>query len=133
MLSFSLRDCGGGDCKAVWDVRSVAGEEGSERVMDRVRGGQGCKVRKRSQKPEFLLSKACGGLGCLCLVVDLKCPSSGWDGAMHFRKEGWRGVFVRKAMTNLDSVLKSKDITLPTKVQLLKAMVFPVVMYGFES
>ena len=39
----------------------------------------------------------------------------------------------RKAMTNLDSVLKSKDITLPTKVHIVKAMVFPVVMYGFES
>ena len=39
----------------------------------------------------------------------------------------------RKAMTNLDSVLKSKDITLPTKVPLVKAMVFPVVMYGCES
>ena len=36
-------------------------------------------------------------------------------------------------MTNLDSVLKSKDITLPTKVHLVKAMVFPVVMYGCES
>ena len=39
----------------------------------------------------------------------------------------------RKAMTNLDSILKSRDITLPTKVQLVKAMVFPVVMYGCES
>ena len=39
----------------------------------------------------------------------------------------------RKAMTNLDSVLKSRDITLPTKVHLVKAMVFPVVMYGYES
>ena len=39
----------------------------------------------------------------------------------------------RKAMTNLDSVLKSRDITLPTKVLLVKAMVFPVVMYGCES
>ena len=36
-------------------------------------------------------------------------------------------------MTNLDSILKSRDITLPTKVQLVKAMVFPVVMYGCES
>ena len=36
-------------------------------------------------------------------------------------------------MTNLDSLLKSRDITLPTKVHLVKAMVFPVVMYGFES
>jgi len=39
----------------------------------------------------------------------------------------------RKAMTNLDSILKSRDITLPTKVHLIKAMVFPVVMYGCES
>ena len=39
----------------------------------------------------------------------------------------------RKAVTNLDSILKSRDITLPTKVHLVKAMVFPVVMYGFES
>ena len=39
----------------------------------------------------------------------------------------------RKAMGNLDGVLKSRDITLPTKVHLVKAMVFPVVMYGYES
>ena len=39
----------------------------------------------------------------------------------------------RKAMTNLDSILKSRDITLPAKVRLAKAMVFPVVMYGCES
>ena len=39
----------------------------------------------------------------------------------------------RKAMTNLDSILKSRDITLPTKVCLVKAMVFAVVMYGYES
>ena len=39
----------------------------------------------------------------------------------------------RKAMTNLDSALKSKDITLPTKVHIVPAMVFPVVMYGYES
>ena len=39
----------------------------------------------------------------------------------------------RKAMTNLDSILKSRDITLPTKVHLVKAMVFPVVMYGCEG
>ena len=38
----------------------------------------------------------------------------------------------RKVMTNLDSILKSRDITLPTKVRLVKAMVFPVVMYGCE-
>ena len=39
----------------------------------------------------------------------------------------------RKVMTNLDSILKSRDITLPTKVRLVKAMLFPVVMYGCES
>ena len=41
--------------------------------------------------------------------------------------------FGRKVMTNLDSIFKSRDITLPTKVRLVKAMVFPVVMYGCES
>ena len=39
----------------------------------------------------------------------------------------------RKAMTNLDSILKSRDITLPTKVHIVKAMIFPVVIYGCES
>ena len=39
----------------------------------------------------------------------------------------------RKVMTNLDSIFKGRDITLPTKVHLVKAMVFPVVMYGYES
>ena len=39
----------------------------------------------------------------------------------------------RKAMTNLDIILKSRDITLPTKVRLVKAMIFPIVMYGCES
>ena len=42
-------------------------------------------------------------------------------------------LFGRKAMTNIDIMLKSKDITLPTKVRLVKAMVLPVVMYGYES
>ena len=42
-------------------------------------------------------------------------------------------LFRRKAMTNLDSILKIRDITLPTKVHLVKAIVFPVVMYGCES
>ena len=46
---------------------------------------------------------------------------------------GIRRLLGRKVMTNLDSILKSRDITLPTKVCLVKAMVFPVVMYGCES
>ena len=45
-------------------------------------------------------------------------------------KDAW--LLGRKAMTNLDSILTSRDITLPTKVYLVKAMVFPVVMYGCE-
>ena len=44
-----------------------------------------------------------------------------------------RLLFGRKVMTNLDSILKSRDITLPTKVRLVKSMVVPVVMYGWES
>ena len=42
-------------------------------------------------------------------------------------------LFVRKAITNLDSVLKSRDVTLPTKVRIVKAVVFPVVTYSCES
>ena len=49
----------------------------------------------------------------------------------HEIKRRW--LLGRKAMTNLDSILESRDITLPTKVHLVKAMVFPVVMYGCES
>ena len=51
-----------------------------------------------------------------------------------FSHEIKRGLLLgRKGMTNLDSILKSRDISLPTKVHLVKAMVFPVVMYGCES
>ena len=49
------------------------------------------------------------------------------------RQEYWRGLPFPSPMTNLDSILKSRDITLPTKVLRVKAMVFPVVMYGCES
>ena len=49
------------------------------------------------------------------------------------RHEYWSGLPFPSPMTNLDSILKSRDITLPTKVHLVKAMVFPVVMYGCES
>ena len=51
-----------------------------------------------------------------------------------FSHEIKRGLLpLRKGMTNLDSILKSRDITLPTKIHLVKAMIFPVVMYGCES
>ena len=56
--------------------------------------------------------------------------------AQHFtrlRSAVGRVLFGRKVMTNLGSILKSGDITLPTKVHLVKAMVFPVVMYGCEN
>ena len=53
------------------------------------------------------------------------------DGCSHEIKR--RLLLERKIMTNLDSILKSRDITLPTKVHLVKAIVFPVVMYGCES
>ena len=53
------------------------------------------------------------------------------DGCSHEIKR--RLLLGRKAVTNLDSILKSRDVTLPTKVHLVKAMVFPVVMYGCES
>ena len=49
------------------------------------------------------------------------------------RQEYWSGLPFPSPMTNLDSVLKSRDITLPTKIRLVKALVFPVVMYGCES
>ena len=55
-------------------------------------------------------------------------PSLGFS-----RQEHWSGVSLPSPMTNLDSILKSRDITLPTKVCLVKAFVFPVVMYGCES
>ena len=49
------------------------------------------------------------------------------------RQEHWSGLPLPSLMTNLDNILKSRDITLPTKVRLVKAMVFPVVLYGCES
>ena len=54
------------------------------------------------------------------------------DGDCSHEMKRWL-LFGRKAMTNLDSILKNKNITLPTKVHLVKAMVFPVVTYGCES
>ena len=70
----------------------------------------------------------------------MHCTMSGYlgEGTKPFkiRKNGFAKrclLLGRKVMTNLDSILKSRDITLPTKVHLLKAMVFPVVMYGCES
>ena len=54
-------------------------------------------------------------------------------GSLGSREIKRRLLLGRKVMTNLDSIFKSREITLPTKVHLVKAMVFPVVMYGCES
>ena len=62
-------------------------------------------------------------LGCFKIIADGDCS--------HEIKR--RLLLGRKVMTNLDSIFKSKDITLPTKVHLVKGMVFPLVMYGCES
>ena len=63
------------------------------------------------------------------IFLDSKITADG-DGSHEIKRCLLLG---RKVMTNLDSISKSKDITLPTKVHLVKAMVFPVVMYGCES
>ena len=64
----------------------------------------------------------------------MDCSTPGFPVHHQLLELGFFSLFLgRKAMTNLDSILKSKDITLPTKICLVKAMVFPVVMYGCES
>ena len=67
-----------------------------------------------------------------CQTLFLGCSKITEDGdcSHEIRR---RLLLGRKVMTNLDSILKSRDITLPTKVRLVKAMVFPVFMYGCES
>ena len=54
------------------------------------------------------------------------------DGDCSHESKRWL-LLGRKVMTNLDNIFKSRDVTLPTKVHLVKAMIFPVVMYGYES
>ena len=66
-----------------------------------------------------------GGLVC---CDSWGCKESDMTQRLHFTS-----LLGRTVMTNLDSILKSRDITFPTKVHLVKAMVFPVVMYGCES
>ena len=63
--------------------------------------------------------------------MDCSPPGSSNHGIFQARVLEWGAIAF--SMTNLDSLLKSRDITLPTKVHLVKAMVFPVVMYGCES
>ena len=66
----------------------------------------------------------------LSISVLIVFKQSDGDGIHEIKR---RLLLERKAMTNLDSILKSRDIALPTKVRLVKAVVFPVVMYGCES
>ena len=66
---------------------------------------------------------------CQTIFLDSKITADG--DCSHDIKS--RLLLGRKVMTNLDSILKSRDITLPTKVRLVKAMVFPVIVYGCES
>ena len=66
---------------------------------------------------------------CQTLILGLKIIADG-DCSHEIKR---RLLLGRKVMTSLDSILKGRDITLPTKVHLVKAMVFPVVMYGCES
>ena len=69
-----------------------------------------------------------------CQTLFLGAPKSEQNTDGDCRHEIRRcSLLDRKVMTNLDSILKSRDITLPTKIHLVKAMVFPVVMYGCES
>ena len=67
---------------------------------------------------------------CCCLFVSVSKITADGDCSHEIKR---CLLFGRKAMTNLDSMLKSRDITLPAKFHLVKAMVFPVVMYGCES
>ena len=67
-----------------------------------------------------------------CQILFLGAPKS-WQMVIAAMKLKDAYSLGRKVMTNLDSIFKSRDITLPTKVHLVKAMVFPVVIYGCES
>ena len=75
------------------------------------------------------------GVGSLSLLQRLFLTQDSNQGLLHCRQILYQLSYERsrKAMTNLDSILKSRDITFPTKLPLVKAMVFPVVMYGCES
>ena len=75
------------------------------------------------------------GVGSLSLLQRLFLTQESNQGLLHCRQILYQLSYERsrKAMTNLDSILKSRDITLPTKIHIAKAMVFPIVVYGSES
>ena len=70
----------------------------------------------------------CNQMRLVCFSTGMSCGGAGLTQVCKLAK-----LIGRKVMTNLDSIFKSRDITLPTKVRLVEAMVFPVVMYGCES
>ena len=92
--------------------------------------GEGCHflLQCMKVKSENEVTQSCPSL-CNPMDCSLQAPLS-----MGFsRQEYWSGLLLPSPITNLDSIFKSRDITLLTKVHLVKAMVFPVVMYGCES
>ena len=83
-------------------------------------------------KISFLVAKLHGKyMGKQCQTIFLGSKITADSDCSHEIKR--RLLLGRKVMTNLDSIFKSRDLTLPTKVHLVKAMVFPVVMYGCQS
>ena len=103
------------------------------------------KVKEESEKVSLKLNTQKTKIMASCPItsweIDGETVETGWvhfggskitaDG--DFSHEIKRHLLLERVMTNLDSILKSKDITLSTKVHLVKAVVFPVVMYGCES
>ena len=101
----------------------------SEKALDKIQYPLMTKNKQTNKNRS--LSKLGKGRNFLNLIKDIyKNPTANCDCSNEIKRHLLLG---RKAMTNLDSILKSRDITLPTKVRLVKAMVFPVVMYGCES
>ena len=87
--------------------------------------------KKSYDQPAAAAAKSLQSYLTLCDPIDGSPPGSPSLGFS--RQEHWSGLPLPSPMTNLDSILKSRDITLLTKVHLVKAMVFPVVMYRRES
>ena len=100
-----------------WDSPGKSTEVGCHSPL------QCMKVRSESEVVQLCLT--------LSDPIDCSLPGPSIHGIFQARVLEWGAIAF--SMTNLDSILKSRDITLPTKVHLVKAMVFPVVVYGCES